>query len=81
MTSLLYVSNDELDKAGLLSFQSIYNDRIKHLQLKDDGECVQPLRHLLKYSPSPGLTVRFNHTPAYVEGNINVAGFKWIGGD
>lgn len=79
--SILYLSQEDVKKCGGNDMKEVLQDIEKFFVLEAKGEIKLPSKTVLRWGDyeSERKTGRINCMPAYVGGEINMAGIKWIG--
>ena len=79
--NILFLSQEEVIAAGGLDMNQAVADVEKVLGLLQRGEYCAPSKVVLRYEDdiaSEATKGRINGMPAYVKGDVNIAGIKWI---
>ena len=80
-TSFLYLSQEDVVAAGGLDMAAVVDVIERAFRVKADGQVVMPPKVMITWSDEPGteeLHGRIMVMPAYVGGDFDVAGLKWI---
>jgi ornithine cyclodeaminase len=80
-TSFRYLSQEDVVAAGGLDMAAVVDVIERAFRVKADGEVVMPPKVMITWSDEPGteeLHGRIMAMPAYVGGEFDVAGLKWI---
>src|SRR6478752_2059001 len=80
-TSFLYLSQEDVIAAGGLDMAAVVDVIERAFRVKADGQVVMPPKVMITWSDEPGteeLHGRIMAMPAYVGGDFDVAGLKWI---
>ncbi|GAB4112618.1 MAG: 2,3-diaminopropionate biosynthesis protein SbnB [Candidatus Caldatribacteriota bacterium] len=79
--SLLFLSQEEVIKCGGLDMSKILSDIEKFFSLEATGKVIFPNKTILRWGDvkSEETKGRINCMPAYVGGDVNIPGIKWIG--
>lgn len=78
---ILYLSQEDVIKCGGLSMEKAIEDLEEVYRIYDSGDCLLPGKIVMKWpgEHSEETIGRINAMPAYVGGDINLSGIKWIG--
>lgn len=78
---MLYLSQEDVIKCGGLSMEKAIEDLEKVYRIYDEGDCLLPGKIVMKWpgENSEETIGRINAMPAYVGGEFNMSGIKWIG--
>jgi 2,3-diaminopropionate biosynthesis protein SbnB len=71
---MLYLNESHLDAIGL-DWQKVNDVVERAVRLRDDGQFAQPLKPYLRYGDPRNRIIAM---PAYLGGEVNCAGLKWI---
>lgn len=79
--SLLFLNQEEVIKCGGFDMSKILLDIEKFFSLKATGKVILPSKTILRWGDikSEETKGRINCMPAYVGGDVNMPGIKWIG--
>jgi ornithine cyclodeaminase len=80
-TSFLFLSQEDVVAAGGTDMRAIVEVIERAFRVKAEGEVIMPPKVMINWSEEPGteeLHGRIMVMPAYVGGDIDVAGLKWI---
>jgi N-[(2S)-2-amino-2-carboxyethyl]-L-glutamate dehydrogenase len=80
-TSFRYLSQEDVVAAGGLDMAAVVDVIERAFRVKADGQVVMPPKVMITWSDEPGteeLHGRIMAMPAYVGGEFDVAGLKWI---
>jgi len=79
--SLLFLNQEEVIKCGGFDMSKILPDIEKFFSLEATGEVIFPSKTVLRWGDvkSEETKGRINCMPAYVGGDVNMPGIKWIG--
>ncbi len=72
----LYLSQEDVVACGGLDMAATMESVEKVFRLLDDGECVEPQAPIIKWNGLHGRRITMH--PAYIGGDVQVAGIKWI---
>lgn len=78
---ILYLTKEDVVKSGGTSMPDVINDLENLYKIQDLGDYILPTKIVLKWpgEHSEETRGRINAMPAYIGGNIDMAGIKWIG--
>lgn len=79
--TLILLTQEEVIKCGGLDMEKTLYDIEKFFSLEAKGEVIFPSKTILRWGDikSEETKGRINSMPAYVGGDINIPGIKWIG--
>jgi len=79
--SLLFLNQEEVIKCGGFDMSKILPDIEKFFSLEATGKVILPSKTILRWGDvkSEETKGRINCMPAYVGGDVNMPGIKWIG--
>src|SRR6476659_6447949 len=80
-TRFLYLSQEDVVAAGGLDMAAVVDVIERAFRVKADGQVLSPPKGTIPWSDEPateGLHGRIMAMPAYVGGDFDVAGLKWI---
>ncbi len=72
----LYLSQEDVIACGGLDMAATMASVEKVFRLLDEGECVEPQAPIIKWNGLHGRRITMH--PAYIGGDVQVAGIKWI---
>ena len=72
----LYLTQEQVIECGGLDMDQTMSSVEKVFRLLDDGECIEPQAPLIKWNGLHGRRVSMH--PAYIGGDVQVTGIKWI---
>lgn len=76
-TEILFLKQEDEIKAGLLDMKMALEQTEKAFYLMGKGEVINPAKIKLGIPEDVDWNVFFMSMPAYIKGDINIAGFKW----
>ncbi len=80
--TFVYLDQDDVIRAGALDMASAIDRVEMALTLLEAGDCVDPPKSVLRWSEDPEMESvrgRINFLAAYLGGDIDAVGMKWIG--
>lgn len=79
--TIILLTQEEVIKCGGLDMEKTLDDIEKFFSLEAKGEVIFPSKTILRWGDikSEETKGRINSMPAYVGGDINIPGIKWIG--
>ena len=80
--TFVYLDQDDVIRAGALDMASAIDRVEMALTLLEAGDCVDPPKSVLRWSEDPEMESvrgRINFLSAYLGGDIDAVGMKWIG--
>ena len=72
----LYLTQEQVIACGGLDMAQTMASVEKVFRLLDDGECIEPQAPIIKWNGLHGRRISMH--PAYIGGDVQVAGIKWI---
>jgi ornithine cyclodeaminase/alanine dehydrogenase-like protein (mu-crystallin family) len=72
----LYLQQEEVIECGGLDMDAYIAGAEKAFRLLEQGDCIERESPLIQWADGTGRRIAFH--PAYVGGDVNVAGIKWI---
>src|SRR6476661_10763222 len=80
-TSFLYLSQEDVVAAGGLDMAAVVDVIERAFRVKADGDVRMPPKVMITWADEPGTEEKHGRimaTPAYIGGEFDVAGLKWI---
>jgi ornithine cyclodeaminase len=78
----VFLSQEDVIRTGILDMSRAMDRVERALSLLEDGQCVDPPKSVLRWSDDPNMESvrgRVNFLAAYIGGDMDVLGMKWIG--
>lgn len=72
----LYLTQEQVIECGGLDMDQTIASVEKVFRLLDEGECIEPQAPIIKWNGLHGRRISMH--PAYIGGDVQVAGIKWI---
>lgn len=72
----LYLTQEQVIECGGLDMVQTMASVEKVFRLLDDGECIEPQAPIIKWNGLHGRRISMH--PAYIGGDVQIAGIKWI---
>ena len=78
----VFLSQEDVIRSGVLDMSRAIDRVERALSLLEDGQCIDPPKSVLRWSEDPNMESvrgRVNFLSAYIGGDMDVLGMKWIG--